>query len=153
MVQVDTLSGSDELLPSESPPLAWLLFASSLLEDISLLLEGLFLLFFLLLLFLSDAFFFSRSLSFFLSRSALSLSFFLSSSARLLLALSFSFLSFLRFWLSSASLLLLFLLEALLSLSGLACLFLPLTVSADFAPGRRVLAFSFDLVFLLLWRC
>jgi hypothetical protein len=67
MVQVDTLSGSDELLPSESPPLAWLLSASSLLEDLSLLLEGLFLLLFLPLLFLSDAFFFSRSLSFFLS--------------------------------------------------------------------------------------
>ncbi len=154
MVQVDTLSGSDELLPSESSPLAWLLLACSLLlDDISLLLEGLILLFFLPFLFLSDVLFFSRSLSFFLSRSALSFSFFFSCSARPLLAFSLSFLSFLRFWLSSVSLLLLFLLEALLSLSGLARLFLLPTVSAAFAPGCRVLAFSLDLAFLLWWRC
>jgi hypothetical protein len=140
MVQVDTLSGSEELLPPESLPLAWLLIAVSLsLEDDSLLLGSVFFLLFFSHFFLSAAFFFSRSLCFFFSRSALSLSFRLSRSALLSLAFSFSPFSFLLFREVSASFLLLLLLAVLSSLSGLALRFLELTVLvADFSLSRRL---------------
>jgi hypothetical protein len=140
MVQVDTLSGSEELLPPESLPLAWLLTAVSLsLVDDSLLLGSVFFFLFFSHFFLSAAFFFSRSLCFFLSRSALSFSFLFSRSALLFLAFSFSPLSFLLFREVSASFLLLLLLAVLSSLSGLALLFLELTVLvADFSLSRRL---------------
>jgi hypothetical protein len=143
MVQVDTLSGSEELLP-DSSPLAWLLSDGSLeLDGVSLLLDRVFFFFFFSLFFFSAAFFFSRSLCFFFSRSALSFSFFRSCSALYFLAFSFASCSFFFLRADSSSFLLLFLLAALSSLSGLARLFLEPTV---FSPCRRLSGFS--LVFL-----
>jgi hypothetical protein len=95
MVQVDTLSGSEELLP-ESSPLAWLLSdVSPELDGDSLLLDWVFFFFFFSVFFFSAAFFFSRSFCFFFSRSALSFSFFRSCSALYFLAFSFASFSFL----------------------------------------------------------